>query len=114
ILSAALVPAAVRLFGARGLAVSCALLAALCFLLIGWLQNWVAWFAIRFLIGLVVNPLYILGEVWALALAPPERRGRIMGVFNTIMGTGYAAGPLALMAVGTVGWPPFLVAITGF
>lgn len=114
ILSASLVPGAVRLFGARGLAVGCALGAALCFLLIGWLQNWVAWFVLRFIVGFVINPLYILGEVWALALAPPARRGRIMGIFNAVMGAGYAVGPLALVLVGAEGWRPFLIGICGF
>ncbi|MBL8584698.1 MAG: MFS transporter [Rhizobiaceae bacterium] len=114
ILSASLVPAAVRLFGARGLAVAAALAAAVCFIAIGYLQNWVAWFLMRLILGFVVNPLYILGEVWALALSPPERRGRMMGVFNTLMGVGYAAGPLALWLVGTEGWPPFLIGVAGF
>ncbi len=114
ILSASLVPAAVRLVGARGLAVGCAIGAAVCFLLIGWLQNWFAWFVLRFIVGFIINPLYSLGEVWALALAPPERRGRIMGVFNALMGVGYAAGPLALATVGTVGWPPFVVGVCSF
>lgn len=114
ILSASLVPAAVRLVGARGLAVGCALAAALCFALIGWRQDWIAWFVVRFIVGFVINPLYILGEVWALALALPERRGRIMGMFNALMGAGYAVGPLALAVVGTDGWPPFLIGIGGF
>ena len=114
ILSASLVPAAVRLFGARGLAVGCAILAALCFLLVGWLQNWVAWYLVRFVIGFVINPLYILGEVWALALAPDARRGRIMGIFNAVMGAGYASGPLSLSLVGTEGWAPFAVGIGAF
>ncbi|RUZ98214.1 MFS transporter, partial [Mesorhizobium sp. M7A.F.Ca.US.002.01.1.1] len=85
ILSASFVPAAVRLVGGRNLAVGCSLTGALCFLGIGYLQDWVAWFVIRFIIGVVINPLYILGEVWALSLAPPSRRGRVMGVFNTLM-----------------------------
>lgn len=114
ILSASLVPAAVRVFGARNLAVGCALAGALCFIAIGALQNGFAWFAIRFLVGFVINPLYVLGEVWALALAPPAQRGRVMGVFNSLMGVGYAVGPLVLTFVGTEGWPPFLVAIAAF
>ncbi|MGE3308304.1 MAG: MFS transporter [Rhizobiaceae bacterium] len=114
VLSAPLTPIAVRLFGARGLAVGCAIAAALCFLLIGWLQNWVAWYVVRFIIGFAINPLYILGEVWALALAPPSRRGRIMGVFNAVMGAGYAAGPLALAALGTQGGAPFIFGVAGF
>jgi MFS family permease len=114
ILSASFVPAAVRLVGARNLAVGCSLVGALCFLGIGYLQNWVAWYAIRFIIGVVINPLYILGEVWALSLAPPSRRGRVMGVFNTLMGAGYAAGPFTLTLVGTSGWGPFSVGVGGF
>ncbi|TPK98169.1 MFS transporter [Mesorhizobium sp. B2-4-12] len=114
ILSASFVPAAVRLVGARTLAVGCSLIGALCFLAIGYLQNWVAWYVIRFLIGVVINPLYILGEVWALSLAPPSRRGRVMGVFNTLMGAGYAAGPFTLTLVGTQGWASFSVGIGGF
>lgn len=114
ILSASFVPAAVRLFGARNLAVGSSLIGALCFLGIGYLQDWVAWFVIRFFVGLVINPLYVLGEVWALSLAPPSRRGRVMGVFNALMGAGYAAGPLILITVGASGWPPFIAAIAGF
>ncbi|MGX5842016.1 MFS transporter [Mesorhizobium sp. ArgA1] len=114
ILSASFVPAAVRQFGARNLAVGCSLIGALCFLGIGYLQDWVAWFVIRFLVGVVINPLYVLGEVWALSLAPPSRRGRVMGVFNALMGAGYAAGPLILITVGASGWPPFIAAIAGF
>jgi MFS family permease len=114
LLSAPLVPLAIRLGSARTLAVACALAGGLCFLLIGWLQNGFAWFALRFLLGVVINPLYILGEVWALALAPPQRRGRIMGVYNTMLSAGYALGPLTLVLVGSVGWPPFLVIVLGF
>lgn len=112
ILSASLVPCAVRLFGARKLAVGCAIAGALCFLAIGALQNEFAWFAIRFLIGFVINPLYVLGEVWA--LASPAQRGRVMGVFNSLMGVGYAVGPLTLTFVGTDGWAPFAVGIASF
>jgi MFS family permease len=112
--SAPLVPLVVRLLGARMLAVGCALLAALCFVLVGLLQNDIAWFVVRFFIGVFINPLFVLSEVWMLALAPPERRGRIMGVFNAVTGAGYALGPLALVLVGSEGWPPLLIGVAGF
>ncbi|HEY4191669.1 MAG TPA: MFS transporter [Mesorhizobium sp.] len=112
--SALFVPALVRLLGARGLAVGCATAAATLFLFVGLTQNWLAWYPARFLIGLAVNPLYILGEVWLIALAPAARRGRILGVFNAITGAGYAAGPLTLAVLGTDGWPPLMVGILGF
>jgi MFS family permease len=114
ILSASLVPAAVRIFGARRLAVGCSLIGALCFFAIGYLQDWGGWFVVRFMLGVVINPLYVLGEVWALSLAPASRRGRVMGIFNTVLGAGYAMGPLVLSAVGTAGWTPFVAGIAGF
>jgi MFS family permease len=82
--------------------------------LIGWTQDVYAWFPLRFLLGVVVNPLYVLSEVWMIALAPPARRGRIMGIYTTVISAGFAAGPVCLLFVGTEGWPPFLVGIAAF
>lgn len=112
--SSLFVPTLVRLFGSRGLAVGSAVSAALLFIFIGFAQNWMGWYPARFLIGLAVNPLYILGEVWLITLAPPARRGRLLGIFNAVTGAGYASGPLSLALLGTEGWPPFLVGIFGF
>jgi len=114
ILSAFMVPELVKRFGARGVATVSALIVALLFVSIGLLQNWVAWYPVRFLIGIAVNPLYILGEVWAMSLAPPRKRGRVMGFFNAMTGAGYAMGPLSLALVGSDGWPPLLIGICGF
>ncbi|MER9054823.1 MFS transporter [Mesorhizobium sp. M0174] len=114
IVSSPLVPALARRFGAGRTALTCAALSALVLALIGWTQNVYLWFPLRFLIGAVTNPLYVLSEVWVIALAPPARRGRVMGIYSTIISAGFAAGPLCLLAVGTVGWPPFLVGIGAF
>lgn len=114
ILSSPLIPALARRFGAGRTALTCAALSAVVLALIGWTQNVYLWFPLRFLIGVVTNPLYVLSEIWVIALAPPARRGRVMGVYSTIISAGFAAGPLCLLAVGTEGWPPFLVGISAF
>jgi MFS family permease len=114
IVSSPLIPALARRFGAGRTALTCAALSAIVLALIGWTQNVYLWFPLRFLIGVVTNPLYVLSEIWVIALAPPARRGRIMGVYSTIISAGFAAGPLCLLAVGTQGWPPFLVGICAF
>ncbi|MGB3500969.1 MAG: MFS transporter [Mesorhizobium sp.] len=114
IVSALFLPQLVRRLGASTVAVAGALVVALLFLSIGLMQNWIAWYPVRFLIGLFVNPLYILGEVWAMALAPPSKRGRVMGFFNAVTGAGYATGPLSLALVGSGGWPPLIIGISGF
>ncbi|KUM26204.1 hypothetical protein AU467_22815 [Mesorhizobium loti] len=114
ILSSPLIPGLARRFGAGRTALSCAVLSALVLALIGWTQDVYLWFPLRFLIGMVTNPLYVLSEIWVIALAPPSRRGRVMGIYSTIISAGFAAGPLCLLAVGTEGWPPFLVGIFAF
>lgn len=114
IVSSPLIPGLAKRFGAGRIALSCAALSALILALIGWTQDLYAWFMLRFLLGVAVNPLYVLSEVWVIALAPPSRRGRIMGVYTTLISAGFAAGPLCLLFVGTEGWPPFLVGIGAF
>jgi MFS family permease len=109
-----MVPMLARRFGAGRTALTCAALSALTLLLIGWTYNVYAWFVLRFMIGVVTNPLYVLSETWVIALAPPTRRGRVMGIYATVISIGFAAGPLCLLAVGTQGWPPFLVGIGAF
>jgi MFS family permease len=74
----------------------------------------VAWFPLRFLLGTVINPLYVLSEVWMIALAPPGQRGRLMGLYTTLISAGFAAGPLSLVLAGSEGWPPFLVGVLAF
>ncbi|MDX8515337.1 MFS transporter [Mesorhizobium captivum] len=114
ILSSPLIPGLSRRFGAGRTALTCAVLSALVLALIGWTQDVYLWFPLRFLIGVVTNPLYVLSEIWVIALAPPSRRGRVMGIYSTTISAGFAAGPLCLLAVGTEGWPPFLVGILAF
>ena len=114
ILSAPLIPWLSRRFGAGRTALACAGLAALLLALIGWQQNVWLWFPLRFLLGLSVNPLYVISETWMIALTPPAKRGRIMGLYTSIISAGFATGPLALTIVGTQGWPPFMVGIVAF
>ncbi len=114
IVSAPMVPSLARRFGAGRTALTCAGLSALTLFLVGWTYNVHAWFPLRFMIGVVTNPLYVMSETWVIGLAPPARRGRIFGIYATVISMGFGAGPLCLMLVGTDGWPPFLVGIVSF
>ncbi|MFC3207667.1 MFS transporter [Aquamicrobium soli] len=114
IVSAPMVPSLARRFGAGRTALTCAGLSALTLFLVGWTYNVYAWFPLRFMIGVVTNPLYVMSETWVIGLAPPARRGRIFGIYATVISMGFGAGPLCLMLVGTDGWPPFLVGIVAF
>ncbi len=114
IVSSPPIPWLANRFGAGRVALTCSVLSAIVLALIGWTQDVYLWFPLRFLVGVVTNPLYVLSEIWVIALAPPARRGRVMGIYSTIISAGFAAGPLCLLAVGTEEWPPFLVGIGAF
>lgn len=114
ILSAPLIPWMSRRFRPGHLAAGCAMAAALVLTLIGLAQDVWLWFPLRFLLGFVANPLYVVSETWMIAIAPPERRGRLMGIYTSIVSGGFALGPLTLALVGTGGWAPFLVGVFAF
>lgn len=114
IASSLVVPALANRFGAGRFAVGCALIAGTTLALIGWQQNLWLWFPLRFLLGFFANPLYVISETWLLAVTPAAKRGRIMGVYTSMISAGFAMGPLTLALVGTEGWPPFIVGVAAF
>jgi MFS family permease len=114
IASAPLIPAASKHFGPGQTALACAALSAVTLALIGWSQDLALWFPLRFLLGVVINPLYVLSEVWMITLAPPARRGRLLGLYAAIISIGFALGPLCLALVGSEGAQPFIVGVCSF
>ncbi|MGE3831160.1 MAG: MFS transporter [Parvibaculaceae bacterium] len=114
IISAPVIPALARRLGAAPLAILCSVLAALTLVAIACTQDVWTWMPLRFLLGVFANPLYVISETWLISLTPASRRGRIMGLYSSIVSGGFALGPLTLGLVGTEGWPPFLVGIAAF
>lgn len=114
IASAPLIPWLSQRVGAARLAILCSGGAAATLVAIGWAQDVWLWFPLRFLLGFFANPLYVISETWLITIAPASRRGRIMGIYTSIVSGGFAVGPLTLAAVGTSGWAPFAVGIAAF
>jgi MFS family permease len=114
IVSALFIPALARCIGGARLAILCSGLAALTLIAIGWSREVWIWMPLRFLLGFFANPLYVISETWLLSITPARRRGRIMGLYSSIVSGGFAIGPLSLGLVGTQGWPPFMVGIVAF
>ncbi len=69
-------------------------------------QLW-AWFPFRLLIGAGGAGAWVASELWILTLAPPERRGAVLGLYATSLAAGFALGPLALELTGYQGVAPF-------
>ena len=114
ILSAPFIPALSRRVGGARLTILCSILAALTLMTIAWAQDVWAWMPLRFLLGVFANPLYVISETWLISITPAPRRGRIMGLYSSIVSGGFAIGPLSLSLTGTDGWPPFAIGIAAF
>ena len=114
IVSAPFIPALSRQVGGTRLAILCSILAALTLIAIAWTQEVWTWMPLRFLLGFFANPLYVISETWLISITPAPRRGRIMGLYSSIVSGGFAIGPLSLGLVGTQGWPPFVIGIVAF
>lgn len=114
IVSSLFTPALVRRVGAARFAVLCSILAASALIAIAWTQDVWAWMPLRFLLGFFANPLYVISETWLVSITPAARRGRIMGLYSSIVSAGFGLGPLSLGLVGTQGWPPFIIGSAAF
>ncbi|OOG65158.1 hypothetical protein B0E45_27450 [Sinorhizobium sp. A49] len=114
IVSAPFLPALARRVGGARLAILCSLFAVVALFAIACAQNVWAWMPLRFLLGIFANPLYVISETWLMSITPASSRGRIMGLYSSIVSGGFAIGPLTLGLVGTQGWPPFMVGMLAF
>lgn len=114
IVSAPLIPALTQRVGAARLAILCSALAAATLIAIALIQDLWAWMPLRFLLGFFANPLYVISETWLISITPAPRRGRIMGLYSSVVSGGFAFGPLSLGLVGPEGWPPFMIGLAAF
>ena len=113
LLSCSFIPQMAQRLGSLRLAIWSLLGTAVCMGLLGYYdQPWI-WFVVRFALGISINIVFVLSETWVNQLAPPARRGRVIGLYNTIAAGGFAAGPLILSVTGVGGWTPFVVGIIG-
>jgi len=82
---------------------------ALSVLLLPVLPGLAAWFCLRFLSGAAASIQWVISETWLNIIATERDRGRIMGLYASVLAAGFAIGPLIISAVGVAGWLPFLL-----
>ncbi|WP_234266378.1 MFS transporter [Hydrogenophaga sp. NFH-34] len=59
-----------------------------------------AWFVFEFISGAASGLRWVLAEAVVAEFAPPRQRGRMVGIFETMIGTTFVIGPALLAAVG--------------
>lgn len=68
----------------------------------------IAWGVLTYLHGVVGGVPWVVSEIWMNVVVDERRRGRVMGVYATMVALGMALGPLVLQVVGVYGPAPFL------
>lgn len=63
-------------------------------------DNLAVWFVLEFLAGMAGGLRWVLAEAVVAELAPAEQRGRYVGLFETMVGATFVAGPALLAWVG--------------
>ncbi len=79
------------------------------------------WAALYFVAGIAAALRWIVAEATVAELAPPHRRGRVVALFETMVGLTFVLGPALLAAVGTDGdaaersrWTAIALVAVGF
>jgi MFS family permease len=68
-----------------------------------------AWFALRFVFGAIAGTLYTLSEAWIVHFAEGAKRGRVTGLYTSVVAVTFSAGPLMMPYVDLNGWMPWLM-----
>ncbi len=69
------------------------------------------WFPLRFFFGLSTSALFVVSEAWILSAATSENRGRVMGIYTSLLSVTFATGPLILPWTGIDGALPWGIGI---
>jgi len=71
--------------------------------------NFWLWFPLRFLFGIMAGSLFTVSEAWVLTFAGDGNRGRIMGLYTSVLAITFSIGPLIIPWTGIDGWRPWLI-----
>ncbi|WOJ90719.1 MFS transporter [Methylocapsa polymorpha] len=111
LIGAAFVPSWARRLGVKELLFLSLFIADLSLAALALTNGFWIWLGIRAIFGLALTALFVVSEYWINAIAPPERRGLVIGLYASSVALGFAAGPSLLALVGTASSTPFIAAI---
>ncbi|MDE1174536.1 MAG: MFS transporter [Parvibaculaceae bacterium] len=101
------IPRLLRRYGVMKFLITAVLISACAVPTFYLIPNLGAWFVIRFVMGFGGTGLFVVSEFWINQLATQENRGKLMGLYGTILSCGFALGPFLLIFTGHKGFLPF-------
>ncbi len=109
ILAVFVLPSLLRAFGAFYVLMTALAGSAVFLLALPFADPQIAWPLLRVALGFCLNIIFVVSEAWLNAVTAERIRGRVIGVYATVMSAGFALGPLLLVALGNSGKLPFLL-----
>lgn len=100
IVAAFLTPRVAQNIGALRTAFLCAILGAAFLLSMAVVHDPRFWLLARFAWGISISGFYVVNKAWLAELTPACSRGRVIGIYSTVLAGGFSLGPLSLAAVG--------------
>jgi MFS family permease len=107
LLAAFVLPAAISRLGPKSACILALGLEAVALAMLALSDDLTAWFVGRTLLGVSTAALCAAGETLLGSLTAEESRGRVMGIYTSILGVGLSAGPALLSASTAYGISPF-------
>lgn len=107
--TAPLMPRLIAWLGLPAFLTGGALVSAGTLLLFPFYDGYLPWLVLRFVQGIAACALFLGSENWIVADAEEGSRGRIVGLYATVLSLGFAAGPMILATVGHGGALPFVI-----
>lgn len=111
LLAGPLLPRIIARLGGRQVTFTAILVIAFCLAAMALLPPPWWWFPLRFALGAAIGTLFTVSETWVLTVATNENRGRIMGIYTSMLSVTFAVGPIILPFTGTEGLAPWLICI---
>ncbi len=109
LIAAFIVPRLAARYGTIRFMINCLFVAAATLVSFGIVENAYAWMPIRLVLGIALGGLFLISESWINAVVDDAHRGKSLGLYVTVMGAAFAAGPLLVPVLGFTGLLPFAV-----
>ncbi|WP_028810858.1 MFS transporter [Streptomyces flavidovirens] len=111
VLTAALIPAAVRRWGPWTVMVSASVGTSAILSVLALTDSLGLWFVLRFVLGACAVAMFILSETWISAIASDANRARLFTAYTSVLALGFCIGPAVLTVSGNAPGPALTVAV---
>lgn len=109
LISAPILPRIARIVGYRRIILTSGVAGAAILVCMTLTESYMAWLIARMMMAAAVNGLFIGSEAWLNELVDDRYRGRVMGVYASVISGTFALGPTLVPVIGFMPPAPFLV-----